>query len=199
MASPAAGFAFVVCRRCYRAQDAQSLPARAGVWAVWRGEGSRGSRRVVGRSTSEAGFTLLEIICVVAIVAALAAVALPRLSQGTSRPRLEAYAIEVASLLKADRIAAIKGHAPIATSVSAATRSIRSGSTGRVVTVPDDVAFQATLPQRCNQRPALATIDFFTSGMSCGGAIALTRAGVGYQVRVNWLTGGTEVVAYRRP
>ena len=26
------------------------------------------------------------------------------------------------------------------------------------------------------------------------GAIALTRQGVGYQVRVNWLTGGVEVV-----
>jgi len=31
--------------------------------------------------------------------------------------------------------------------------------------------------------------------MSCGGAIALTRLGVGYQVRVNWLTGAVEVVS----
>jgi general secretion pathway protein H len=30
--------------------------------------------------------------------------------------------------------------------------------------------------------------------MSCGGVIALTRLGVGYQIRVNWLTGGVEVV-----
>jgi general secretion pathway protein H len=30
--------------------------------------------------------------------------------------------------------------------------------------------------------------------MSCGGTIALTRLGTGYQVRVNWLTGGVEVV-----
>ena len=38
------------------------------------------------------------------------------------------------------------------------------------------------------------TISFFPSGMSCGGVIALTRLGVGYQIRVNWLTGGVEVV-----
>ncbi len=56
--------------------------------------------------------------------------------------------------------------------------------------MPDDVAFDAALAARCNQRPAGATIRFFASGMSCGGAIALTRLGVGYEIRVNWLTGG---------
>jgi len=132
---------------------------------------------------------------VVAIIAMLAAVLLPRLPQGTSRPRLEAYAIETASLLKADRNAAIRRSIPIATEVNAVARRVRSGATGKVVRIPDDVAFQATLPQRCNERPALSTISFFPSGMSCGGSVVLTRFGVGYEVRVNWLTGGVEVVA----
>jgi general secretion pathway protein H len=146
----------------------------------------------VGR---QAGFTLLEVVCVVAIMAMLAAILLPRLPGGTSRPRLEAYALETASLLKADRNAAIRRHVAIATAVNALSRSIRSGATGQLISVPDDVAFDAVLPERCNQRPALSTISFFASGMSCGGAIALTRLGVGYEVRVNWLTGGVEVVA----
>ncbi len=38
------------------------------------------------------------------------------------------------------------------------------------------------------------SIDFFPSGMSCGGTIALARPGMGYEVRVNWLTGGVEIV-----
>jgi general secretion pathway protein H len=33
--------------------------------------------------------------------------------------------------------------------------------------------------------------------MSCGGVIALTHLGVGYEVRVNWLTGGVDVVPHR--
>ena len=33
--------------------------------------------------------------------------------------------------------------------------------------------------------------------MSCGGAIALTRLGIGYEIRINWLTGGVEVVPRR--
>jgi general secretion pathway protein H len=142
----------------------------------------------------EAGFTLIEVVCVVAIVAMLAAVLLPRLPRGTSRPQLEAYAIETASLLKADRNAAIRRNASVVTDVNAASRRLRSGATGRVLTVPDDVAFRAILPERCDQRPTFSTIRFFSSGMSCGGVIALTRLGVGYEVRVNWLTGGVEVV-----
>jgi len=82
----------------------------------------------------------------------------------------------------------------IVTEIDAPQRTVRSGATGRVIQVPDDVAFDALLAARCNQRPAGQTIRFFASGMSCGGAIALTRLGVGYQVRVNWLTGAVEVI-----
>jgi general secretion pathway protein H len=158
-------------------------------------------RRLISRAGAdngagaEDGFSLLEVVCVVAIIAMLAAVLLPRIPHGTSRPRLEAYAVETASLLKADRNAAIRRRIPIATEVNAMSRSIRSGATWREVRVPDDVMLQARLPQRCNQRPALSTISFFPSGMSCGGAVVLTRHGVGYEVRVNWLTGGVEIVA----
>lgn len=145
-------------------------------------------------AAAEDGFSLLEIVCVVAILAILAAIIVPGLPRGTSRARMESYAIEVAALLKADRNAAMRRRIPIATQVDAMSRSVRSGATGRAVRVPDDVAFDALLAERCNQRPAGSTIQFFSSGMSCGGAIALTRLGVGYEIRVNWLTGGVEVV-----
>jgi general secretion pathway protein H len=145
-------------------------------------------------TSSEAGFTLIEIVCVLAIITILTAIVMPSLPRGTSRTRLESYAVETAAMLKADRTAAARNHAQIATQVDPMTRSIRSGATGRVIRFPDDVMFDATLAARCNQRPDGATIRFFASGMSCGGVIALTRLGVGYQIRVNWLTGGVEVV-----
>ncbi len=142
----------------------------------------------------EDGFTLLEVVCVVAIIAMLAAIILPAIPRGTSQARLEAYAIETATLLKADRDAAIRRRIEVTTEVNALSRAVRSGATGRVVRMPDDVVFEALLAARCNQRAAGTTINFFGSGMSCGGAIELTRLGSGFQVRVNWLTGGVEVV-----
>jgi general secretion pathway protein H len=142
-----------------------------------------------------AGFTLLEMVGVIAVVAMLAAILLPSIPRGTTRPRLEAYALEAAALLKADRTAALRRHAQITAQVDTPGRAIRSGSTGRILQVPDDVGFEATLPLSCNERPARSTISFFATGASCGGTIVLSRLGAGYEVRVNWLTGGIEVVA----
>ncbi len=144
---------------------------------------------------AERGFTLLEMVCVLAIIAMLAAVLLPLIPRQTSRSRLQAYALETATLLKADRNAAIRRQSDVATLVDPGTRSIRSGVTSQVLHIPDDVRFDALLPQTCNQRVALSTISFFANGMSCGGTIALTRFDAGYEVRVNWLTGRVEIVS----
>jgi general secretion pathway protein H len=151
-----------------------------------------------GTSAGEDGFTLLEIVCIVAILAILAAILLPAFPRGTSRARLESYAVEAAALLKADRNAALRRRVAVTTQIDAPARTIKSGATGRIVRFPDDVGFDAVLAARCNQRVAGPTIRFFASGMSCGGVIALTRLGTGYEIRVNWLTGGVEVAPVNR-
>jgi general secretion pathway protein H len=97
--------------------------------------------------------------------------------------------------LKADRSAAIRRRSDVATLVDATTRSIHSGATAAMISIPEDVHFDALLPQTCRQRAALSTISFFADGMSCGGTIALSRLDTGYEVRVNWLTGRIEIVS----
>ena len=143
---------------------------------------------------AEDGFTLLEVVCVIAILAIMAAIVAPVLPRGTSRARLESYAVATAALLKADRNAALRRRTQIATEVNAVARLVRSGATGRIVRVPDDVVFDTLLPASCGHYLVGSTIRFYSSGMSCGGVIALTRSGIGYEVRVNWLTGGIEIV-----
>jgi general secretion pathway protein H len=148
-----------------------------------------------GDWSGEGGFTLLEVVCVLAIFAFVAATVTLALPRGTSRARLESYAIATAALLKADHDAAIRSGTQVATRVNAASRLISSGATERFVQIPDDVAFDALLAARCAQQSTRSTIRFFSSGMSCGGAIALTRLGFGFEVRVNWLTGRVDIVA----
>ena len=142
-----------------------------------------------------AGFTLIEVVCVLAIIALIASLILPAIPRATSPARLEAYALEVAALLTADRNAAIRRHMEIATVLDANGRAIRSGAGSDRIQLPRDVAFDALLAETCNGQKAGATIVFFASGMSCGGTIQLRRGGVGFQVRVNWLTGGAEIVS----
>jgi len=166
--------------------------------------GRTGRNGVPGQPTSRArdgsrdGFTLLELICVIAILALLSAAVLPVLPRGTSRARLESFALAAASLLKSDRNAALLQQKPVATIVDAPARFLRSSASRREVRVPNDVTFDAVLASRCSERQAGSAIIFLPSGMSCGGVITLSRLGMSYQIRVNWLTGGVDIVAGSR-
>lgn len=145
---------------------------------------------------SDDGFTLLEVICVVAIVAMLAAILLPAAPRATTRPQLESYAVEIASLLNADHNAAVRRRIDVATAVDARHRTLKSAATGQVLRIPDDVSVTLVSAMSCQHRRSDAAIMFLASGMSCGGAIILARAGFGYEIRINWLTGGTEIVPH---
>jgi general secretion pathway protein H len=153
--------------------------------------------RCIEAASRQDGYVLLEIVCVLAIIGLLAAIILPAIPRATSRARLEGYAVATAALLKADRVAALRQRVRVETIVNAQARTISSGTGGRVVQLPADVQLDAMLAARCYDRLTSMTIDFFPSGMSCGGVIALTHLGVGYEVRVNWLTGGVDVVPHR--
>jgi general secretion pathway protein H len=146
------------------------------------------------RRKGEQGFALIEILCVLAILGMLAAIILPAIPRATTRAKLESYAVETAALLKADRNSALRKQVQVTTQVNAPQRLIRSGVTGQTIRLPADVSLNAVLATRCADRVAGRSIDFFPSGMSCGGAITLARPGIRYEVRVNWLTGGVDIV-----
>jgi general secretion pathway protein H len=140
------------------------------------------------------GFALIELLCVLAIVGLLAAVLLPDIPRATSRTKLEGFAIQMATLLKEDRNAAVMQRATVTTRVETASRSIRSGASGRTIRIPSDVVMEAALASRCANRVAGKSIEFFPSGMSCGGTVFLSRPGIALEIRVNWFTGTIEVV-----
>jgi len=146
------------------------------------------------RLTRIAGFTLIEMVCVMAILGLIVAILLPRIPHETTPARLQAYGVQLATLLKQDRNAAIRRRTEVSTAVDAAARSVRSGATGQSLQLPADVVFSALLPEHCAGRRAFSTISFFASGMSCGGVLALAREGNRIEIHINWLTGGIELV-----
>lgn len=143
--------------------------------------------------SGDAGFTLIEVVCALAILAITAAIVLPRFPRGTSMSRLEAYALSTATALRADRDAAIRRRDVVGTTVDTKSRVVRAGASNRTVQIPADVDMDVLLPSRCSRVGAVSAVVFFPTGMSCGGVITLTRGGVGFEVRVNWLVGGVNV------
>jgi general secretion pathway protein H len=146
----------------------------------------------------DAGFTLIEVVCALAIVGLLAAVLLPNMSRRTSPLKLKAYAVETAGLLRTDRTAAMVHSATVETLVDARARRLRSGSSNRVLSIADDVRFTALLPETCNGRTVSGSVSFLASGMSCGGIISLSTSAAAYDVSINWLTGRIEIAAIDR-
>ena len=144
---------------------------------------------------ADAGFTLLEVVCVVAIVALIAGLALPGPHAGTSRAGVERLARDVASLFKRDRYAAIRQRAVVETRVNMRAREINAGSNRAALHFPDDVDIRATVTAGCGSAKDTASFEFYPDGRACGGELTLGRDGAIFQVRVDWLTGGVEIVA----
>ena len=144
---------------------------------------------------SSRGFTLIEMVCALAIISIALAIALPSLPRATSRARLEAYGLQVASLLQLDRHAAVGQSKIIVTAVDARDRRISSGASDRAVTLPSDLEVRALVSHTCRGRFAGSGIWFFPTGQSCGGVIELSKPGLALQIRVNWLTGGVDIVS----
>lgn len=147
------------------------------------------------RLSKDAGFTLVEVVAVLVIMALLAGLVTPMLRPGSTPAIVDVWALRIASLLKADRYAAIRKGAPVVTLLSAANRTVASGGGHGVLQLPADVGFDAILADHCAGVDARRGVVFFPSGMSCGGAIALASGGHNVEVRINWLTGGVEIVA----
>jgi general secretion pathway protein H len=127
-----------------------------------------------------AGYTLVEMLTVLAIMGFLAAVAIPLLS--TSHPGLDARATAnaLAQDLRATRQAAIDsgGEARL---VLKARRYIRLPG-GKLRTLPPGVAIAFTGPARDE-------IDFYPDGSTSGGTVTVFAAHARHRVTVRWPSG----------
>jgi prepilin-type N-terminal cleavage/methylation domain-containing protein len=104
-------------------------------------------------SGGEAGFTLLEVVCIVAILSIIAAIILPAIPRGTPRARIEAYAMEAASLLKADRSVAMRRGVATATVVDAAPARCAPVSPAASSGCPTTWCSMPRLPRAATEAP----------------------------------------------
>jgi general secretion pathway protein H len=121
---------------------------------------------------------------IIALTASIVMATVP----GTGRTRLKAVALETAALLRRERLGAIlSGHNR---DVFLDNRQL-VGQAGSVA-IPNDVVL-VILGAKALLRERQSIVRFHPDGASSGTVLRLSREGAGYEVRVNWFTGGVVV------
>jgi general secretion pathway protein H len=142
-----------------------------------------------GRSRSAArGFTLIEIVMVIALVVAIVALTAGVLGAGLPGQQLRGAARELAAQLRYARTRAIVSGEQQVLSLDAQARTwnIPGHRNGEI----DDAIEIVAVGARDTAAPSnVATYRFFPDGASTGGHVRLKRGDAEWRVDVDWLTG----------
>ena len=137
-----------------------------------------------------AGFSLIEVVAVMLIIALVASLAVTTMP-GTGRGRLKALTLEIAALLRRERLGAVMTGRERQVSVDGEQR-VLIGDGGDVVAVPHDVVLDI-LGIDALWSGRQAAVRFQPDGASSGAVLKLSREKAEYEIRVNWYTGGVAI------
>jgi general secretion pathway protein H len=141
------------------------------------------------RPIAIAGFTLLELLVVLAIIGLVLAIVPPNLMKGTGAQALKADARLVVSGLQYARTRAISLNAPVAFVIDSQTGRLSIDGKQQIGNLNASTELSALNGQRVWQTGSGAAIRFLPDGGSTGGEILLSHHKTRYRLSVNWLTG----------
>jgi general secretion pathway protein H len=135
-----------------------------------------------------AGFTLIEMLVVMTIMALVAAIAVPLLAHPSNSLTLETTARNLAGALRFTRAAAIAQNVDIALDIDVDQRTFQSNAMPLQKFEPGIVAeLRVAEPERVTS--SHGAFRFFPDGSSTGGDIVLRLRDKEARICVNWLTG----------
>lgn len=124
---------------------------------------------VASSREKDAGFTLIEMTLVLAIISLIAALSLPRVSFSGSATSLRVKGFEIIAILRADRDQAVRSGRPVTSIVDLAGGRVLSSGENGVVAIPANLLLRVS-------GAALDGIRFLPDGRASGGEIFLMRA-----------------------
>jgi general secretion pathway protein H len=154
-----------------------------------------GAERTVSRTVAQRGFTLLEIVLVMAIIALASVLAAAAMTGGFKGMQLKASAKEIASNLRYTRTQAIATGKPQRFVIDPAKHAWQAPNAHHG-TIPDKlgIEFTGAREARANAaRPDQGAIEFFPDGAATGGRIRLTAGKSAWDIDVAWLTGQVQL------
>ena len=136
----------------------------------------------------EAGFTLVEMLVVLVVLALVVTVAVPLLSGGSEGLRLQVASSELAAAFRLTRSAAIMRNTETALMIDVDRRTFRS------TVVPQrsfatDIEAKLTFASGIGASSSDGGFQFFPDGSSTGGDVTLSLRGERTKLCIDWLTG----------
>ena len=141
------------------------------------------------RPVAIAGFTLLELLVVLAIIGLVLAIVPPNLMKGSGAQALKADTRLVVSGLQYARTRAISLNVPVALVIDSQTKRLSIDGKQQIGNLSASTELSALNCQRVWQTGAETAIHFLPDGGSTGGEILLSYHETRYRLSVNWLTG----------
>lgn len=137
----------------------------------------------------EAGFSLIELVVVLAIVAIVLAVAIPAFGKRNDFAILRANALGVSAKLRLLRAAALQSNRPASMTFDTTARSVSYDPAKSVTQLPQGIQLSVTMARLASDDGRQTRIMFFPDGSSTGMRLQLVSGPDKCVVEVLSLTG----------
>lgn len=141
---------------------------------------------------SEGGFTLMEMLTVLAILALVIVVSLPFLKTSSPGKVFRAQAQQISALLRLARIDAVTQNKETRVIVDLKNRRIDYPGRDNAIILPAETSLEVKTV-RGEVVSADAGFRFMPGGGATGGAIALEHDGNKATIAISWLTGAVAI------
>lgn len=140
------------------------------------------------------GFTLLEMLLVVAIAVIAMVLVAPNFSRGLDAVRLQSASREIASSLRYVRGQALSSNREAEFNLNVKANAYRVSGRDKSYSVPRAIRMRMTVADTEVTGEDAGTIRFYPDGSSSGGRVTLEAGNRRHLVDVNWLTGHVEIL-----
>jgi general secretion pathway protein H len=145
--------------------------------------------RECDESDAEAGFTFLELLVVLGIIALAAIFAMPLLNRPVGDATLTATAQKLANDMRVARAAAIRDNVERTLTIDLEKRRFWVDGLTRATTIPTGIAVDVVTLQAEQLSPGRGRLRFLSDGSATGGNVILRAGQRVLSIELNWMTG----------
>jgi general secretion pathway protein H len=145
------------------------------------------------RTERQAGFTLVEMLAVLVILALAATAVVQGGRSSIETANVRAFLVEAEAMMRAARTTAIETMAVQDVVLDPEGRQLAFPAAGKVLKIPQGLSLEGQLASVPGSGVDGYVIRFYPAGNSSGATLPFRYRGQTYELRVIWLTGQVDV------